>query len=477
MTGIAAFATGAPTYTILDAGDPTGHTAWGFPGMQFKVNVSSAGYGSAIKSVTFTFSTNLLDLDLGGERPVRTTYSPDFGYAQEITGQADSYKGVTDTVDSNTWALPKDAGNTTINVTMIPWVYTPNGYVAGAAVTDALLMKSEPVTVSPFTITGSPMWAGITDGDNPNPAGAYYGLMMAGGTPTSRAAANYTAFVTNSTHYDLQIGFVQTLDAVQFSDTYSDGSFQSIAGSNLLDSTQTNIVWYSPDDYGRVNAGGTDNISSWDSPAIQQRLVKAAGPPAVSLTAITLSGQFQTHVVVYGGWNGWQTSAPSVPGVPIALSTAAWHVYGNVSGLLTATPTVSLGAGGGPLPTTLPGPNAAWTSSGDGVAKYLSWNGNLRAQINSGGISGVIFATPSEEAGILVPSLAWNEAFDRPDRSRRRPAGPDRVTFRPAPFHFGSRSDMNPVVNVLPRNLPDVISPRKHRLHDLQIKVLTSGGQ
>jgi hypothetical protein len=111
------------------------------------------------------------------------------------------------------------------------------------------------------------------------------------------------------------------------------------------------------------------------------------------------------------------------------------------------------------------------------VAKYLSWNGNAKALINSGGISGVIFATPSEEAGELVRSLAYNEAFDRPDRSRRRPAGPDRIAFESAPLHFGSRSPIVPVVNTPPRNLPTVASLRKHRLHALQVKVLTPGGQ
>jgi hypothetical protein len=395
--------------------------------------------------------------------------------------QTDSNAGVTNTTDTNTWALPKDAGNTTINITMIPWVYTPSGYVAGAAVTDALLMKSEPVTVSPYTITGSPMWAGNTSGGTPNPFGSEYSLWMTGGTPTGGGSANYTATVTNSTHYDLQIGFIQTLDSFQYSNTYNNGYFDSVAGSSLLDSTQTNLVWYSPNAHGRVNAGGTANITSSDTPENTMLNVNP-GPPIGFMTAATMSAQFQTHVVVYGGWSGWQTNAPVVPGVPIALSTAAWHLYGNVSGLLTATPTVSLGAGSGPLPTPLPGPNAAWTSTGDGVAKYLSWNGNAAAVRNGTGNSGWIFATTSEDASAPMPGAAWNTASDEPDRSGMRGQNLGGSSVRSAQswakrFVFGRRSFAVPVVNIPPRGLPVVAGPRTVRPHALDLVIASLGGQ
>jgi hypothetical protein len=300
------------------------------------------------------------------------------------------------------------------------------------------------------------------------------------GTPPSPDQASFTATVTNSTHYDLQIGFIQTMDSLQASNTYTDGSFQSVAGSSLLDSTQTDLVWYSPNSYGRVNAGGNATITSSDSPGTYQPLVKTAGPPVVGLTLLKLSGQYQTNVVVYGGWNGWQSNAPAVPGVPIALSTAAWHVYGKATAPFTAPPT--LGAGSGPMPATLPGPNAAWTSTGDGVAKYLSWNGNAKALLNSGGISRVVLATASEEAGVSVPRVAWAGAFDEAARSGRRIAGPDgsrsrSLASRPAPFFLRSRSSIPPVVNASSRNLPVVASLRPRRVHALNADVLPSGGE
>ncbi len=86
---IAYFQNGGSSNILLDTvGDPTGHTAWGFPGMNFSVVVSSpANTGMGWHTITYTFASGVLDLQENDHPPNKTIYTPGKGDSYVITSQ------------------------------------------------------------------------------------------------------------------------------------------------------------------------------------------------------------------------------------------------------------------------------------------------------------------------------------------------------------------------------------------------------
>ena len=107
-----------------------------------------------------------------------------------------------------------------------------------------------------------------------------------------------------------------------------------------------------------------------------------------------------------------QPGSPAVPGLPVGLSTAKWHLRGtatikaginnspNASANTAATldlsnwtVAVDFGAGVSPVqpPANTP---SAWPATGDGIPSYLSWVGNNGSivQTKGSGVQGQSFA-------------------------------------------------------------------------------------
>ena len=325
-------------------------------------------------------------------------------------------------------ACGKDPGILTVSIAAQMWIKNgPSNPTTWDTLNDTLAVKIEAPTVNSFQVSdnsgpgvgASPFWFGRISGFDPNPAGTYLGFAMARGTPPAKDWAGFWANVTNTTHYDLRLCFVQTVD-FSISRSYTNGVTDSAAGTNNLDIGQLNITYHYNDYEMRLGRGATsqipiNNALPQDSPGF--RAPNSTGP-ASYLKQMRFHAEFDTHLVVD---NGWQSNGPSVPSKPIALSTSTWHLDGaadntaniaNPGGASQATTLnmanwlIKLAAGAGPSPPSLPGTNTPWTAPGDGTRKYLIWNGNSFTSL--GTLAATAGLASEGSAGAIIGSSAWN---------------------------------------------------------------------
>ena len=441
---------------VLDTADSTAHTAFAFPGMQYTLQVNVTGQWVGIKKVTYTLSTPNLD-------GATTVYTIDLGEPHLTSAPIVHTKtGSSTSFDRVTFGAPKDAQNFTVNVQAEFYQY---GGMVTDTILDAVTLKVESPTVTMHTVADAsgptidayPFWFGrvVPYGSDylPNSTGTYLGMMMATSTPAVRKAAGFWATVTNNTHYDLDMGTIQTLDHTSGSAIYTNGYSKAAEASNVLDiETLTQGYWIAHEPI--ANNGVATALPApvpgqytayTDSPFLAEPAKKVGPTQTHYLQTLYFDIQAQTHLAVAGGF--LPSGGPSVDGYPIALSTATWHLQGragntfNLANPNSATSATTLNmtnwaaqldlaSGPGPLPSSLPGAaNARWTAPGDMVTKYLSWVGNSVAFTNAYGSSGVGLAvsfrgTPCapDSQGPGFVALRRPESFLlHPDGNRGRP--------------------------------------------------------
>ena len=253
--GLYTYFQGAGTSILMDTSDTTNHSAWEFPGMLVTIDTYiNQNAGTGIQSVTYNFGSEALYLGT-------TTYSPSLGQAGPMSAETHTISGSRNTTgDEVKFYLPKDPGDVTITVTVVPYAYYGG---TNPAVTDTLIVHNQAPTVNYFTLA-----------DRSSQTTKAAGKMIGGSRPaTSDYAIEYPgvgfwASVTNSTHYSLNLGFIQVIDSIHYAYSYTNGTANDATGTELLDSGSNNAIWY----FGRANS-----INSGDTKQLGDPSSKEAG--------------------------------------------------------------------------------------------------------------------------------------------------------------------------------------------------------
>ena len=377
LANIASFV-GPNTSIVLDPGDGTGHTAFGFPGMFFSIQVNVGGYRST-RSISYTVTPNSVDRS--------STFDTTTGNVIMDSGHSYNGGGLQTSFDL---ACPKDASPApvTIQITAIADTFNPNPNAQPVTLT--VMVKG--VDVQSFTIADdnnqsaatTPLWFGPTTAGAPDLDGTAFSIEFSNGTIPGKRTGLHSgigmyAKVTNNTAYDLDIGFVQVI-SFNTSSRYTDGiTGQAKVGNNVLDidKTNTNFMYQLPD---RVPSGATRNlplggIGGKDLPVMQSPMRIAYTFSTAYLSSMQYNLQAQTSPTLYGGTMPQGTMpnpGPPVSGYPIALSTASWQFNSTATnGPNTSNPgaaditstqnpgnwSTSLGTSAGAYPAVRPGPN------------------------------------------------------------------------------------------------------------------------
>lgn len=326
---------------IPDPSDSSGDTVYGFPGMKFTVRVSCPQNLNGvtyvgIKQVTYNVGS-VLDAGV-------TSYSTTQG-SWKLISQATHTRTPGDGFnDGYTFACPKDPGTVTINIDE-QVLQKPSGPLIYDDLTDTLTIKVESPTVNSFQVSdnsgpgnnASPLAfvVGTNTGGtfNPDPTGTYMGWVMANGSPPLLPARDWVGFwanITNNTHYSLYFGFIQTVDFT-YSRGYADLTVSKGTGTNDVD-VSSDAPTFMYNGYGiEIPAGVTSSVPlndtrPQDSPVCAAPLLNQNSSALISLY---MSAQFQTNLVIWGGFSS--PGGSDVPGFPVALSTASWHLYGSAS--------------------------------------------------------------------------------------------------------------------------------------------------
>ncbi len=389
-------------YLIKDlTSDPSGDTAWAFPGMEYKILVfKPASYPDpdnpypylGFKQVIYT-ATAVFD---GQYSMSSGTYSTT-GVTRVFTPSSYNTQQTLTTFNA-----PKDPGTVTVTISAQIWHYpSGGGYPAYFdTITDTITVKVEAPTVNWHKVsdkvdpngTASPAWFGRVSSSPPVPdsQGSQLGFLMADSHPPIlnpvAAAVGFWAQVTNNTHYDLQIGFIQEID-IDSRAEFSNGLYRAVSGTDGLDRVAGATIWWYGDFTQMVNAGTTVRVPSASTLTDQPSLT--TGPRATNtegvvgwLNSFRVHYQFRNNLAVQNGRT--PGGGPGVTGLPVGLSTAVWHLDGQASNpwaideastlnIWNWTYSLSAGAGSSPQPGGS-WPNNYWSSNGDGVAKYLDWS-------------------------------------------------------------------------------------------------------
>lgn len=383
------------TQIVLKSANVSDHSAWGFPGMQLGLYIQTppryAPYGYS--SITFSITPTFLGQN--------TVYNISTGSPQVVNTRVVTANSQTMT-DQEYFTLPMNApstgGNVTINIDLVPKVFNGMGFTTPDHVYDTLTVTIETPTVNSFVIGGA---GGPTSKASHLDILNGYGFAPGDTATDQRKDVDYWSTVTNTTHYDLNMGFIQTVPSFAMKSTYTVPFYNvNIAGENLLDDTPTQSgVLYN--DYAQriwsqlgnsttapVNMPQLSNpVGDW--PHFSQPASVTYGSKTTYLTQVSFDAKFLTSVVVDGGWMRGTIGSPAVPGLPIALSTAGWELHGSGTSTGTAPSlawTVAMSIGESPLAN--PAPNIDWNATGDGVVKYLTWKGETYSLLVAGGLGG-----------------------------------------------------------------------------------------
>lgn len=447
--------------------------------MGYGITVNCPGSYYGIKQVTYTFSTPNLWNNPGS--PNVTSYDINNGVYSLISSATGTVNG-SYTVRQNlaSFGCPKDSGTYTITIDAQCWLPPAYGKTTPTSfddVIDTLTMKVEAPTVSWFqvadqsgpNVSAAPFWFGATSPDqNGNPVPNLNGtsltfMMAAGARPTSRAWDGYWANVTNNTHYDLIMGFIQIVN-YNISETYTNGTVKSASGTNNLDVSSSAQSYFYHNYTIKFNQG-TTSVMPINSTLPQDSPLDAAyysSGLSGYLQQLQFHAQFNTSLVVAGGWLAG--SSETVGGYPIALSTAQWHLDGlatntvnqaNPAGANYNTTTdppnwsVQMAAGAGPSPATLPGANAPWIANGDGKTSYLSWSGNTGTTLAP--LNGSVLSSPAEgresDGSAMERSLVDVPLGDWEPSPATLMSMPAIFLDAPEPTLMGRKNDRKPFLN------------------------------
>jgi hypothetical protein len=318
----------------------------------------------------------------------------------------------------------KDPGTYTINVSAVAWIQQGRQPTT-VTLTDQLTVQVEAPQVTTFFVEGKAARFDTmsTNGHN-GTAGIGVLTWQANDTP----GFMFHAAVTNGTHYDATVGFIQVVQPNR-SGTYAGRpSSQFSSSTNMWDGTNPNAtaVWYN----------NMANLGYWTIPAGQSLDLSNNGYPFTYiddspfqgftpqdnngnlLRALSINDTYQTSVAVMGG--RMPGGNPTISGIPIALSTATWFVGG--SGTTTAA-TAQLVMDPNQWNRGALTPAAAQNYNGDGTIRFLTWTGNGPAALvnfntQSGGASmggmgtmpfgrlGGIGTMPSDRLSVVPVPLA-----------------------------------------------------------------------
>ena len=379
-----------------------GHLAWALPGMDFGAAVflpSNQGY-LGLSSVSYTLSNGVDNVI------PKTQYNTNVGKATSgqliHTTNYDNPDGTPNygTMDNQTsFTAYKDVGNYTIDVSAVAWVQQ-GYYPTKVTLTDQLTLVVEAPQITSFYVEGKPARFNTMSLDNKNGT-ARIGVMtwQANNTP----GFMFHATVTNQTHYDATVGFVQVWKPNR-SGTY--------AGRSPLTYTSTTDMWDGTDSTATaVWYNNTENLGYWKVPKNQVNMslsnsgypftfiddspAHGSGPQDNNghlLRALSINDAFKTSVVVKGGALPPANGGNFLNGIPIALSTASWTVGGSGTTNVATAQAVMNPSNWNKSGLT---PATAKNYNGDGVIKFLNWTGNGPAavsnfytQSNTGGSGG-----------------------------------------------------------------------------------------
>lgn len=300
--------------------------------------------------------------------------------------------------DTETFALPKDAPYNTITlfIDIKPWSSGPGGATSDDDVTDSLTLTIETPTVNRFQVAGSGVYYGYTLGGVPDPGSINgppdgFGAMLVDGKNQPRSAA-WSATVTNTTHYALELGFVQVVTSFAIDVAYTNIPPQNAHGTLLVDNFRTQTGYFYAGFSQRVDpeplvgppgppttVPSTPTALTTDSPGSIQPLITATRPIQY-LKSVSFNAAFNTSLVVAGGWVPGGQGSPWILGVPIALSTANWEMHASAASVTVGPPVLNTQTGVLGPPTTS-GPR---TSPGDFQVTYLKWYGDSYAALRNG---------------------------------------------------------------------------------------------
>ena len=241
---------GPPVLADL-ASDPSGDTAWGFPGMlmgsqvNMPENAPISYYG--IKQVTFTYSMNVLS-------DLLSFYTTTSGYYTLTSGGTwtAAMGDYTNKTAQYTGACGKNPGVTTITISAQMWIKNgPGNPTTWDTLNDVLTVKIEAPTVNSFQVSDDSgpgvgalqFWFGRSTGYDPNLTGTDLCFGMARGSPRKIDYAAFWANVTNITHYDLRMCFVQIVDT-DVSELYTNGTSTTTTGTDELDIVPENVTYH-----------------------------------------------------------------------------------------------------------------------------------------------------------------------------------------------------------------------------------------
>lgn len=163
----------------LDGSDGTGETAWGFPGMQFGVEVDCPAVAplaptsySGLKQVTITSSSDIL-------WPPQTTYTTTTGAPTLCGGAVVTAPSGNYTVPRAQvlFACPKDPGTVTLSIDAQCWIKSDAGPpTSWDDIHDTIKVEVEAPTVN---------WFVVADKSDPGPAAAPFAFDRSSGTGNS----------------------------------------------------------------------------------------------------------------------------------------------------------------------------------------------------------------------------------------------------------------------------------------------------
>jgi hypothetical protein len=325
---------------------------------------------------------------------------------------------------------PKDEGTYTVSITAVAW-YWDNSDMEPKKVrktlTDSLTMKVEVPDVDSFKVIGKgPIHFGWMD-KNKHPTDQANGVLFGFTTvpPAGDDAMQgfeFEAEVTNDTHYDITVGFMQEVN-MRLARQYNGEIEHSLDSSEkyedsdgfLLDVASATSVWcYNLENFGYWNipSGETkylglpdpdhagDYLLFGDSPNQALAIAKDApgAPESILLQRLLDDCQFQTHLAIK--MDG---------GIPISLSTAQWSIVGEAENLTATT----LEDASDPSKWNLIQlePKQAKDYPGDGKIEYLSWPASAKQELADFKAQGAFVQVPDwlfpgKQSGLMTGSLA-----------------------------------------------------------------------
>jgi hypothetical protein len=447
----------------LDGRDSTAQTIYTVPNQLLDLTVTTPDGYNKLQRVTFNLPNTILIGD--GEDATPPISSPTLNAPHvnnyQVTKTWTDANGQPSVGDQVMYEFREglDPGTYQVKVTVVArrWGIDQSGnldYVYDTLV-DTLTVINEIPTVRTFQVNVPSMgfdYQGADGDTSQNPTGTAWLHLNNGPDDNhgglSRGFATYTTTITNTTHYAIDVGILQTVEGawtLLYDNGATDPDSYGRGVTTTLDTRQLyprnpflrdaiNNDYYQDKSLslpiGSTKTLGTDADPIQDSPSFSAPLADHGG----HLLQMSLEANYQTSLllrdIIYSG-DGIQPTKPVKILTPSLFSTVNWHLYG--LGEMGWDPT---NYGDGPqawniyaddgegyavdyhpnynnssfTATPFPGPNQAW----------LSWADNIQDAVATSGlnITAAIPSTPTTpvDRGFWV---VLDQAIDSPPHRRK----------------------------------------------------------